>query len=752
MPGLDPIGVIFTAKDLASGTVGKLDRKFKTLDSTTDNTAASFTKNLKMMAGGLVAIGVGAAGLGILNAAGKKFGVLNTAIAEVGTLIEGTPEQIAMLTEQSKALSNAFGGGAKAQAAAFYQAISAGVGNVSDAQRFLTIANKVAIGGVTDATTAIDGLTTITNSFVDQGVSAEQAADALFVAMKAGKTTIAELSRSMSKAAPGAAALGIRFDELLGATSALTAAGVPTAEAFTGLKAVFTAFASKQAIAKGLGEKTAKAFDLQNLKAKGLRVTLMEVSDSVGGNIEKLTKLLGSSEAVNAVLALTGSQANKFADIMDGMANKTGEANAAFLKMADTTDFIEGRFDSLTESLVLSIGEAFDPIRKAVLKFGVAVMEAFNAIPQPIIDFLVRIIAVASAVIALVGAVVFLKAAFVIISILAIKFGAVLLPIIGIILGIVAAIGLMILLFKNNVGGIGDFFRDAFNDAKLFFQAIIGVISSGGISEELFNQLQDAGILGFVETVLSGFFKVKAFLGGLFDGLMAGMSIAMPSIELLMRMMKFGLTTVMEVLGDLVGGFVGLMGGTEDAGGAMTSMANIGKVIGVIFGTVIGIITSGIALIWSAILGVTNLLWLFIKALVMVGRKVAEVLGGVVGFFTNNKLIKFALSKIGLGDDEEDEKKKTDLSNGIPILPKRNVTGPKGEDIGIGNSATILQKQAAAAANNAGGIADVIKKGQGAGQDQKINIVTRVMIDENQIAEAVDNVNTKKRTANGGQN
>lgn len=779
MAGLDPIGVIFTAKDLASGTVGRLDQKFKTLDNTTDATAAKFSANMKLMGAGLVAVGVGAVGLGVLNGAAKKFGVLSTAVAEVGTLIKGTPEEIDLLTKSSKELANTFGGDAKNQAAAFYQAISAGVGGVSDAQGFLTIANKVAIGGVTDATTAIDGLTTITNAFVADNVTAEQAADGLFVAMKAGKTTIGELSGGISKASAGAAALGINFDELLGATSALTAGGVPTAEAFTSLKAVFTAFASKQETAKQLGADTAAAFSLQNLKAKGLRKTLLEVSASVDGNVEDLTKLLGSSEAVNAVLSLTGSQADSFSKIMDGMANKTGQAETAFQKMTKTTEFVEKRFDALSDSVILSIGEAFDPIRKAVLQFGVIVLQVFNSIPKPITEFIVKTIALFSAIIAVGGAIVFLKGAFAVLSILAVKFAAVLLPIIGIVVGIAAAIGLLILLVKNNFGGIGDFFAETFNKIKLFFSAIIGVISDGEISAELFKQLQDAGILGFVESVLGAFFKVKAFLTGLFEGFVGAFStVVEPVFEQFVNAFKDVINTIGQLFGGVFSMINKLMGGTGDFTGALNVMEGAGQGIGATIGAAFGIVID------TMLFGLTVVLRI-IEAFLEVGRIIQlvfgagfEIIGGFVTFlsqvfvapmeaikgliqslknaFTDlfkglfeNKLIKFGLEKLGFSAPEE-----STSSDIVPIAPGGlggEGGGPGGADSGVGNVPLVLNRQAREASGNAGGIADALTALPGDGGGQQINLVTRVMIDEREIAEATQRVNAKDRTANGGQ-
>jgi TP901 family phage tail tape measure protein len=117
----------------------------------------------------------------------------NTAMAEVNTLLADSNELV-KLNEEAKALAATFGGSPTAQAQAFYQAISAGAGNAEEATALLTAANKLAIGGVTDVTTAVDGLTSITNAYGIETSKASTVSDAFFVAMRAGKTTVGELS------------------------------------------------------------------------------------------------------------------------------------------------------------------------------------------------------------------------------------------------------------------------------------------------------------------------------------------------------------------------------------------------------------------------------------------------------------------------------------------------------------------------------------------------------------------------------
>jgi hypothetical protein len=72
---------------------------------------------------------------------------------------------------------------------ALYQAISAGVPqeNVFD---FLTTAAKFSIGGVTSLETAVDGLTSVTNAYGREVLSAQEASDIFFTTVRLGKCVV----------------------------------------------------------------------------------------------------------------------------------------------------------------------------------------------------------------------------------------------------------------------------------------------------------------------------------------------------------------------------------------------------------------------------------------------------------------------------------------------------------------------------------------------------------------------------------
>ena len=70
-----------------------------------------------------------------------------------------------------------------------YQALSAGVSQ-EKVKGFLEVAQKGAIAGVTDITTAVDGLSSVVNAWGEDAISAAQASDLIFTAVKMVKRVL----------------------------------------------------------------------------------------------------------------------------------------------------------------------------------------------------------------------------------------------------------------------------------------------------------------------------------------------------------------------------------------------------------------------------------------------------------------------------------------------------------------------------------------------------------------------------------
>jgi TP901 family phage tail tape measure protein len=301
-----------------------------------DNVNAAFKKTSGMASKIARGLGAIAAGYASIEGARRAISVardFNSALAETSTLIEGTPEELDALTQGAIDLTKAYGGTATAQVQAYYQAISAGAGSVAEATKLLDQANKLAIGGVTDVTTGVDALTTAMNAYSAQGLTAAQASDALFVGMKAGKTTVGELGSALGQVVPIAAAAGVSFDEIVAGVAALTTQGQTTAMATTGLRQVIASVVAPTKQASDAAKQLGIAFDAQSLEAMGLAKFLDQIIDKTGGNTDAMAQLFGSVEALNAALAFSGGAGEKFSGIMADMANKAGATDEALNKV-----------------------------------------------------------------------------------------------------------------------------------------------------------------------------------------------------------------------------------------------------------------------------------------------------------------------------------------------------------------------------------------------------------------------------------
>ena len=336
--------------DSAGAAAPKVERFSQATDATR-SVALMATRALTGMAAGYASFAAAGASINMA----RDF---NAALAETSTLIEGTPEQLDALTEASRSMAREFGGSATDQVKAFYQAISAGADGVEGATQLLDQANKLAIGGITDVTTGVDALTTAMNAYGPDVLSAAEASDAMFVAMRAGKTTIGELSGSLGQIVPIASSAGVSFDEVTAGIAALTTQGLSTASATTGLRQVLASVIAPTKQATDAATALGISFDVQALKSKGLAEFLDDVITKTGGNEAAMAQLFGSVEALGAALAFAGGAGGTFTDILADMEIKAGATDAAYLKMSESLDQRWNKLTAAATDIALGFGNA----------------------------------------------------------------------------------------------------------------------------------------------------------------------------------------------------------------------------------------------------------------------------------------------------------------------------------------------------------------------------------------------------------
>jgi TP901 family phage tail tape measure protein len=282
-------------------------------------------------------------------------------IAEVTTLVDESAFSQAEI-EKIVQGSAATYGDLKGQASALYQSISAGATTATQAQDVLNTANRLAVGGVTDTTTAVDGLTTVLNAYGSSAGSSTDAADTFFVAVREGKTTVGELSQNIGTVAPIAATLGITFDETAAALATMTKQGINTANASTALNATMVELLkpskAMRAEAKRLGVDISRAA----IEEKGLAGVLDGVTSSAKFNQKSMGRLFSNVRALKGALALTANDGEIFSDTLEAMGGKAGAAGVAFDKMAGSVDFRLKQLDAQKDLVLVELGDALVPI------------------------------------------------------------------------------------------------------------------------------------------------------------------------------------------------------------------------------------------------------------------------------------------------------------------------------------------------------------------------------------------------------
>lgn len=200
---------------------------------------------------------------------------------KVETIADTTVMSMDELSDGILKISSETGEAATDLNEALYQVISA-TGDTANALDYVDIANKAAIGGFTDTATAVDGLTTVMNTYGLKGKeSMEMIADQMLMAQNYGKTTFGELASGMGQVVPIASSLNISTEELMATMATLTKNGIGTSQAVTGLKAALSNIIKPSTEAGKAAEALGIDFSAANLQAKGLQGFLQEVQTAL---------------------------------------------------------------------------------------------------------------------------------------------------------------------------------------------------------------------------------------------------------------------------------------------------------------------------------------------------------------------------------------------------------------------------------------------------------------------------------------
>lgn len=329
---------------------------------------STFSKIKGSVLGGFADIAKGMAGLTAMLQAGNFLKTLvddaakfNLAMKEVSTLSEDVARNFQQYKGQVVDMTTQIPIGATEAANALYQIESAGH-HGADGLNVLRESAKGAIGGITDTATTADAITTILNAYKMEASEAKRVSDLLFTTVRLGKTNMSQLGTTIAQVAPVAASFGVSIEDVLAAIASLTKQGTKTSVAVRQVRDAITA--------------TTKSMGDNAFQGRSFLDAMDEVAQKAQGSNNALRQDLGTLQALNAVLSLTGknSQAAR-QDVID-MQDSAGAAEAAYEKMASNAG---AQTTLLRNNILKNILPMADEIRSMSGDIAKFMNEAFDS-------------------------------------------------------------------------------------------------------------------------------------------------------------------------------------------------------------------------------------------------------------------------------------------------------------------------------------------------------------------------------------
>lgn len=335
--------------------------KINVVISAQDKTAG-FSNIIKGI-GGLktVAIGAGIAVAGLAVKMGidavKAAASLEKSLGNVATLVDTGVESVKEMQGELLEMSTRVPMRVDDLADSLYNVRSAGIA-AEGAMFVLEESAKLATAGLSSTEEATNVMTSAINAFGIEATDAGRVSDVFFKAVKAGKTTVSELSQGFGAVAPIANQLGVTFEDLLASTSAMTTSGLKASEAYTQIKGALSSMLKPtkemQTAMDTVGISSENLSEI--MSEKGLTGVFNMLSSSVDGNKSELAKMFGSVEGLNAVMMLLNDTGEVATGILNDMTEGENALNEAFKKQTKTVTAQWTMFKNQLNKILIELG------------------------------------------------------------------------------------------------------------------------------------------------------------------------------------------------------------------------------------------------------------------------------------------------------------------------------------------------------------------------------------------------------------
>lgn len=464
-------------------------------------------------------------------------------VAKVTTLLDMSKTSVGDLQDMFLGLSNTTGLSASSIAEAGYQALSASV-DYEHLGSFLDTATSLAKVGFTDTATATDVLTTAINAYGMKSSDANDIAQKLVQTQNLGKTTVSELASSMGRVIPIASSSGVSIDNLTTAYALLTKNGISTAQSTTYMAAMLNELSdSGTDVGSTLEDRTGKSF--QELMADGWSLSdvlglLKQAADDSG---KGFNELWGQSTAGAAAMTLLNSGSEEWNATMEVMQGNTDVLGEGLDKLHTPAQMMREALNQLKNSgieLGLSLMEVLAPIIEQVATAISNLTTWFNGLDDGTKRTIVTVLGLVAAATPVIGVISGIVSA---IGFLFSPIGA----IVAAIIGIVTAITVLWNTSESFRSGV----IAIWNGIKAGVTAAVNGLRSGAIAA--WNGIKSGvtsivnGIKSTVTTVWNGIkTAVSNAVNGIKSGISNGLSAARNTVSNILTAIKSKFTSIFD--------------------------------------------------------------------------------------------------------------------------------------------------------------------------------------------------------------
>ena len=373
--------LVIKALNQTGPVFGQVNQSLNKFSQNSQKTANNVSQSFKVAGKSIGDMGKKLMGLSSV-ATGALAGSAGAAIdfekklANISTLISGdSTKAIEGLKTGIRGVAKEFGVAHGELATSAYSIYSAGITDATKAQEALTEATKLSIAGLGSSEQATDLLTSSLNAFASQGLTAEQASSVLFNTVKNGKTDVSQLAQGFGGIAPLMADTGVSFDSFTSAVSAATTVGTPASQVYSQMKAAIAGMTRETELSQDVFGRINETFgtnvstfkELVDVTDGDLVEAFGAIKSVVGDNDAELLKLVGSTEALNAINSLTSdTMYDSYIGALDGAANAADNLNEAVEKQQETTGAALNRLKTSVVDLGISLGDILLPIIQTV--------------------------------------------------------------------------------------------------------------------------------------------------------------------------------------------------------------------------------------------------------------------------------------------------------------------------------------------------------------------------------------------------